>query len=705
MRTVLRMTEHPQHPAEDLVTLADVAVLAQVQRPVVTMWRSRPHREAGAFPSPVAEKGQRAWFERAAVVTWLAASGRGNNPEAAQDAALHARPPVPTPAGRDLAAALLFTRMVTDTPLTGCDREDLLDLADEADPDDRVGFTEVAAATAGDLVATAEYVDALVDASYGGADALVHLTRDPSRFGLLADATAPAADVLAFVGDVVRAVARAQREHDDVPVVDPTGCAADVVLAAARSRSGDTDLRALARPATVSDLESRTDAIRDSWRTLALHGLFPEPIDVGDEGHVDVTVPAVLVARYPHPGAPALTPERLLEEVDDVLVQLKDDQRAILLGPASVLTDALGGRAARQARRAILDTGRLRALVRFDARSVPAAPQRRLALWVVGPAPTRNFRAHGRTAVADLAALDLEEVGADLVSDIVAALEDRPISGADETQGRAHVFRVARYQRTFSVLARDGDLVPRDIRVTDRARVVGAEAARRAHALAESTRTPAAVAHVEVQPAIPAHGRVTTIRELLDEGKVRVLRGTRLAGNETRMRGERVGPGEVPVVGGPELTGETRPGERVVDLLAFTAAHPRASRTEAGDVVFVAGPRPGAWVDARGGAVVEAPAKAMRAVPIDGDGDRVIPRVLAADLERGRGSQWRAFAARLVPVVEADTLTQVLDSIAVARDDALRRAAELTELTELLADGVVAGQVTPMMDPVETEGR
>jgi len=47
---------------------------------------------------------------------------------------------------------------------------------------------------------------------------------------------------------------------------------------------------------------------------------------------------------------------------------------------------------------------------------------------------------------------------------------------------------------------------------------------------------------------------------------------------------------------------------------------------------------------------------------------------------------------------------EVLDALAVARDEALRRADALAHLTELLADGTVDGRLTAMMDPVDPEG-
>ena len=689
---------------EELLSLGDVAVLARVKRPVVTIWRGRPHAEAGPFPAPVAQVRGQDRFARADIVAWLQASGRGNNPEVGADAALHARPPVPTPAGRDLAEALLTVAAASGARPGELDREDLLDLADEVDPGDRMAFSEISAASERDLVASAAYVDALLCAAYGPAEALGHLRRDPARFGRTPDATAPAPGVVQLVGSLAQALADPLRAAGSVPPADPTGCGADLVVGALEARGTEAHEGVLVRSVTALDGPSRAEATRESWRTLAVYGAMPDPIDVDDDGHIDIAGTAVIVARYPHPGAPALTPERLLDEVDDVLLQLKDEQRAVVLGPASNLTDALGGTRAEQKRRSILDTGRLRALVRLGRGSTPAAPQRRLAVWVFGPTPTGNFRGEGRTAVADLAGLDLADVREDLVSDVVAAVEDRPLpqmGGVDETQGRAHVFRVARYQRTFSVLAREGDLVPRDLHAVPRA----AAAPERANAasVADAVTTPVGGVPVRVraEPGLP-RGRVVTLRELLDDKRVRVVPGTRLAHTEVLAPAETVGG--LTVVGVPELSGRVRPGERVVDHLAFTAAHPRATRTEAGDVVFCAGPTPGAWVDVRGGTVVEAPARALRVMPDDERPDRVVPRVLAADLARGQGPEWRAFPARLVPVVTADTLTEVLDSIALARDAAVRRADDLEHLTELLADGTVDGRLTAMMDSTEPEG-
>lgn len=685
------------------MTLGDIAVLARVKRPVVTVWRGRPHVEAGPFPEPAARIDGQDRFARTQIVEWLRRSGRGNNPEVGADAALHARPPVPTPAGGALAEALLAVAASSGEQIAGLDRDDLLDLAEEIDPDDRFATRELTSAGQSDVLATAGYVDALLGAARGPQEALAHLRRDPSWFSRTPDSTAPAPAVVRLVGALAQALADPLRTAGRVPVADPTGCGADLVLGVLAARSSESHEGVLARPVAAGEDEPRIAATRESWRTLTIHGAPPEAIDTDAEAHIDIPGTAVIVARYPHPGASTLTPDELLEAVEDVLVQLRPDQRAVVLGPATVLTDSFGSRPAERMRRGILDTGRLRALVRLGRGSAVAAPQRRLALWVFGPAPPGNFKNDGRTAVADLAGLDLDEVRDDLVSDVLAAVEDRPLpqaGAADETQGRAHVFQVARYQRTFAVLARDGDLVPRDLHATPRR--PGPHRQAGLAALVQSVAAPLPGVQLRTRAETgPRFGHSVTVRELLDAGRVRLVAGTRLGEEEIRTPDA---TGGLLVVGVPELGGQVPLGRRVVDHLAFTAAHPRAARTEAGDVIFCAGSTSGAWVDLRGGTVVHAPARALRVVSDDSRPDRVIPQVLATDLARGSGPDWRAFAARLVPAAVAQPLTGLLDEIAQAAHAARQRADALTRLSELLADESIDGRLTAMMDSTELEG-
>lgn len=123
------------------MTLADIAEVSGVKRPVVTMWRRR-EVVAGArvpFPSPVAVRSGTELFSADAVASWLERTGRGNNPDPRGD--LYGRVALPVVAASqteavDGAVALLCLKALTGRALAEQDAPDLADLADEVDPDD-----------------------------------------------------------------------------------------------------------------------------------------------------------------------------------------------------------------------------------------------------------------------------------------------------------------------------------------------------------------------------------------------------------------------------------------------------------------------------------------------------------------------------------------------------------------------------------------
>jgi hypothetical protein len=120
------------------MTMVDIARLARVRRPVVSVWRSRP--ASTRFPEPLPGGTGEERFDADAVVDWLEHTGRGNNPEVRADAAAFAWPLGPT--ARDDATvfngvmALLCLRELAACRLGDLDSHELLDLAEEADPDD-----------------------------------------------------------------------------------------------------------------------------------------------------------------------------------------------------------------------------------------------------------------------------------------------------------------------------------------------------------------------------------------------------------------------------------------------------------------------------------------------------------------------------------------------------------------------------------------
>ena len=69
--------------AAPTLTLQDIADLARVRRPVVSMWRRRPMARGRflPFPEPIGSAGGVEQFSRDDIVDWLERTGRGNNEE------------------------------------------------------------------------------------------------------------------------------------------------------------------------------------------------------------------------------------------------------------------------------------------------------------------------------------------------------------------------------------------------------------------------------------------------------------------------------------------------------------------------------------------------------------------------------------------------------------------------------------------------
>src|SRR3954468_15000326 len=122
-----------------LLTLPDIAALAGVQRPVVSMWRTRTSVRGITVPFPVAVDVINGveHFAMDAVLSYLAATGRGRNPESALDAPTFT---APVDANHISAETLLTLALLTGEDLTGAD---LTAMATAVDPDDELLLSEV----------------------------------------------------------------------------------------------------------------------------------------------------------------------------------------------------------------------------------------------------------------------------------------------------------------------------------------------------------------------------------------------------------------------------------------------------------------------------------------------------------------------------------------------------------------------------------
>lgn len=714
------------------LTQADIARLAGVRRPVVTMWRKRYGSGEGAFPAARGIERGVEQFDCDEVLAWLRATGRGANEYAEDEAPLHTAPPIATPEAFVVTEALVVLGGITGETLGGRDADDIVALAEDADNEDRYLLSEIESAPEEDLVSLATYADAHLAASFGPLDALNRLDARAAVFGATSRQWRVSAPLRALVRDLAHALAGRHGGSAWCALVDPTGGGAlldagtdgawdgTVALPTAPLDGGQAGRDASAKVDGV-DHVAEARATRASWRRLRAAGVDvaaanqPYPGEPLADAHV-------LVAAFPHEGREPVEAAELVIAIDEAVGMLDAHQCAIVIGPASALTDVLPDAPdglATWTRMNMLRRGVLRAAIRLGPGGFTDRPGLHLALWVFGTARDYRTNPHLRTATADLTGRDLSNVGNDLVADVLAAFDDTPPRSvgvdASESESFHRVFRLVRHELTSDVLDEDRALVVRDSvggATGVGLRADGRRAAERLAALVPELAAPLPGLRLSAVPVVDGNpgsmAAPTTVSELLaadpEEGRrLKLIAGIRL--DPALVEGAETPSGHA-VIGPAEVVGGAPAGQRRVDLLAFAAAHPNAQLTAPGDVVFTTSPRPGAWVDADGGSVVEFPARVLRVLDAHRPVrlQRILPRVLAADLAAMPGKQWKSALVRLIPVEHADELGRLLDAAAEARAAALERAAHLENLTDLLADGIAGGSITAALEPGAEEG-
>lgn len=637
-----------------LIDLAGVARLADVRRPVASVWRTRFASSTDPFPPAVTEKGGRALFDAMSIAQWLARTDHGNNSDAVADAAASA-----TPAGFDVADAshvaavdaLLALRAMSGEPVGGSELDELQRRAFAADPHDCCLAAE-ASTVRSDWT---EWADLLADAAYSPLEASRILERrhaaTRSSEGSSGPLT-PAAEALlvALAGALLG---------------DP---ASELVLNTGITPSLAEQLYAHLGDDVELVLPSLPDG-RGIRRRLLCDGI------VLPHSSLTAVGPQLSVTRPPA-GATTTTADTL-RTIDDLALGMRDHDRAVVIAPAAVLTEPVA-HSDSLARTDVLRSGRVRAIVKLPAGLVTSAPREALALWVLGRETGDVPVADRFTAVADLTESPLTPATrADLTSDVLAAM-------GSARDVRAHAFRFTRPVRTTSLLASRGSLVAG-------AKTPAAEgpSARDLPALLDQARADLGDdAPTAVPAALPsATAPAALVETLIAERHLRMLPGTRVTPEETSATG-------LAAVHADDLDDPARIGDRRVDPLVFATRHPSARLTVAGDVVFRTAPTPRAWVDPDGSKIVVHPARVLR---IDsGDAGGLVPELVAADIDRSSGGPgaWRRWRLRRVAPHVAEPLRAALSDLATRRDALARRIEALDTYAKLLAAGVVSGAVT-----------
>ena len=680
-----------------MLTLADVARLAHVSRPVASMWRKR-ELPGHPFPKAVAVVGGQERFDAFEVAAYLVSTGRGNNPEPRDDLAAHAQLARPSEVDESTTAdgltALLCLAAATGEALDELDQASLLALAEDTDPDDTLLLGEIRA-LGSDLPTLAAHAEALADASYSPAAAFELLLRQQLRRSLGHASFAVRAEAQRLVASVGEALA-ADAGMETPLFVDVTDGSGDLLLATAQSYAAEA-------PPSVATVAVETRSARLVRRRLRVHDLHRVDVLVDEAGDFALSPHAggtVHVLQLPPAGRPDLTDVEVLDAIGDLIIQLADDSRVVVLGPASALTETPSSAEADRARDAILRSDRLRAAVRLPKGLLVRSPRKALALYALGPAHPGVPVGERWTVVADVSDRSLTPgVIGDLTTDVVASM-------AGEDLVRGHAFRFARRIRTATLLPGRRTLVGKSAPV--RSGTSLAEVGARIRELARMSEQ-AAIAALRVEAVEPAGGgapsTLGTLGEAVAAGECRIVAGNRVDPADLHASDGR------PAIAPEELLGTSRFGDRRVDRLTFASSYPAARFTEPDDVVFCTTPQIAAWVCRDGGSVVVSPARVLRIVR---DPDRgmppLLPDVLAADIAAvgselhrrkgsSTGSDWRRWPIRRVPPEQRESLAATLTAIDRERQDLRTRLERLDALASAVTGGVTAGAVTIMTPP------
>ena len=577
--------------------LSDVAQLAHVQRPVVSMWRARSAGSGRPFPPPIDTARGQEWFDGTEVVEWLIATGRGNNPSPRDDLAAFASLVGGSPQGDEVVfegiTALLCLSAITGRPMGSISRDDLIDLADEVDPDDDFLFSEVEALAAR-LVPLAHYTDLLVDAAFNAQAAFERLMADRFRLYIPGHTTVALAPPARQLIAVLALAAADQLDLDEPAFVDPTDGGSDILTALAE-RMADRPFAVFTAEGTDVAVAVGSATDPGAWHPTVTsrrqrgRGAFdPRPQRRGRA----VPMPGVTV----HEGWGDLGRDQHADAGNDRCAPCH------VIAPAGVLTDSLAGRDDRLARDTIVRTERLRTIVRLPQGLLTARPRERMVLICFGSATTGQESRDRTILTADLSNVSLDAAAVDdLVTDVVAGL------GGPGAGGRRHP-RFLRPALVRRLLSRTGDLLEAGI-MPGLPTAHGPDLVLRITDLAQMVRVPEntdqafeVVANV-LGDHLPTETTVGSCRRAPQD---QAHPGHRLDAADLHPAGT------VPVLGVEEIVGSVATGQRRVDRLEFASRYPSGRSTEPGDVVFCTAPRPGAIVDDAGGSVVAYPARVAR---------------------------------------------------------------------------------------------
>jgi hypothetical protein len=686
-----------------LMTMTDIAELADKPRPLITTWR---RRYPDSFPAQAGGDEAHPQFDPHEVADWLLTTGRIERDRAEQELALFMLTGLAASYPRQSAVAavtaLICLRYLAgeNDPLADGDGDPVAaarTLALDLDPSDDVVLTEIRSIPlhAGWLIAL---VDDLVEASWSCRAAFERVMAVRHRFG---PAQLSALITGAMTPPLARLVAELSGAHErgrrgQLVVADPVAGPGDLLAEVVRLLSVDN-------PPRIVAAEPDPALARLTRRRMLVHGVHQRDLDIRIGGELPDTLddPDVIVTQLPYQPGEARDLAAALNAVDNVALRLSPGRFAVALGPAAALTDELPYSAAQDARAKLLADDMVEAVIRLPGGMLPFRPGYETALWVLTQA--RGTRWQGRVLLADISAQPLTHtVISDLVEDVVTWRRDGYQPGA-------HRRRYGQQMTVRDLIDRPRPLVvsgrpasPRERATEGNRRIAditgyGAELDRiGAHATADRRHVPTeALASASLSPAVQSLGALLRARRL-------VLR------QGTRIKKAHLGsPGHHAVLGTEEVAGIRRPGLRGIDRETFAQAYPNARLTEPGDILVTMTPRAAAMIDQDGFSIAEFPVRILR-IPA-AEAEQFTPRVLAALLFADGSGIRAAGAVRAGRALEDQRLLllapdqirhldQLLTGIEARRDLARKELDVLDELQAATVGGLIDGTLTLTSD-------
>lgn len=701
---------------ELLMTMTDIAALAEVSRPAVTKWRTR-HRN---FPAPVGGNEAAPLFDPREVADWLQQRRTISRERAEQELSLFTLASVASNylAGDVLEAvtALICLRRLAGefTPVAegaGDPVTTARTLAARFDPDDAVVLSEVRSipADAGWLI---HEVDHLVEASWHCRDAFEHVMEARRRFGGGALASGTVAPVLAkLIAQLSGAAERADRDGRLV-VADAATGPGDLLTAVASLLVPDSMPEFLAA-------EPDRRLARLVRRRLVVHGLPLADIDVrvGEVLPDGAPYPDAIVTQIPYQPRESRNPLAVLNQVEDVALRLSRGRYGVVLGPASVLVDELDSyppdirENAERTRADLLAKSMVEAVIRLPGGVVPFLPGYETAIWVVTQARDSPWR--GRLLTADVSDRELTHgVVSGLVEDVVTWRREGYQPGGHSRRYCRQVNVSAVVGAGKALVVDGGPTGPRE-RDRDAARRVGLVTQHGvdldrigATATADRRRVPVELI-AAVDPLAPQAPLTPTetVAALVRGKRLSMRQGTRIKPEDVSREGHHV------ILGPDEVTGAKRPGHRWIDRAVFAQEYRGARLTQPDDVLVTTTFPLRAIVDTDGYSIAESGVRVLR---ILSEGTTSFtPRVLVALLVAAgsgsrpdgavRGRSLEDCRLALLRPGQVLSLDYLLSEIEARRELARQELDKLAELQDAAIGGLVSGTLT--ITPYQSTGQ